>query len=500
MMKYSYGTTFVLNPAYNMREDSKRVILYNSSIDPGIRVDSDDILTFLHPLYAIVLAQFTGTKKLGDIIVELVRVLKLDESKATNLIEPLLSNEKELQFEYDGHNYFLPRHLLIEVEPGSFSRHFNIKDFMIPRQRLDFDSWRLFRPLDCIFMINTLCVTDCVYCFADRRERFNCRIPMGRLKEIIEEARIQGLRSFDLTGGEIFLYPDWCKLIQEIINNGFDPYISTKMPLNPDTINTLKEIGVKRIQISLDTIVPEELKNVLGVDDNYYHAFLKSIKDLNRLGINIYANSQITHYNQDNVTKLIDFLLSLENIKRINVGAAGFSLYRDKDYADYSISLERAQQIESYIDQLKTKTPEHIMLNFPGYTKSDEYQKDKENHSFAKRARCTGNFSSFFLLPDGKVTICEELYFHPAFIIGDLSEQSILEMWNSQKALDLYKLSKDKIQASSPCYTCDEFDDCHQKKGVCWKEVLYAYGDDNWDYPDPRCPKAPAIKRKFFLE
>jgi hypothetical protein len=24
-----------------------------------------------------------------------------------------------------------------------------------------------------------------------------------------------------------------------------------------------------------------------------------------------------------------------------------------------------------------------------------------------------------------------------------------------------------------------------------WKEVISAYGKDNWDYPDPSCPFAP---------
>ncbi len=44
------------------------------------------------------------------------------------------------------------------------------------------------------------------------------------------------------------------------------------------------------------------------------------------------------------------------------------------------------------------------------------------------KPRCSANFYAFVILRDGKVTICEELYLHPKFIIGDLKKQSIMEV------------------------------------------------------------------------
>ena len=35
----------------------------------------------------------------------------------------------------------------------------------------------------------------------------------------------------------------------------------------------------------------------------------------------------------------------------------------------------------------------------------------------------------FVILPDGRVTVCEERYDHPAFLIGDLRRESVEEMW-----------------------------------------------------------------------
>jgi hypothetical protein len=42
-----------------------------------------------------------------------------------------------------------------------------------------------------------------------------------------------------------------------------------------------------------------------------------------------------------------------------------------------------------------------------------------------KGAECSANSSHIFILPDGKVTIGEQLYWKPHFIIGDLSRQTI---------------------------------------------------------------------------
>ena len=35
--------------------------------------------------------------------------------------------------------------------------------------------------------------------------------------------------------------------------------------------------------------------------------------------------------------------------------------------------------------------------------------------------------------------------------------------------------------------------DLPEQQRVCWKMVMYAYGKQNWDYPDPRCPEAPKM-------
>lgn len=502
MLDKNQKEIYILNPSYGLRTDKKRVIIFQKSIDPVVDKESTDILAFIHPIYAIVLSLFNGKDKLQDVIENISKLLRMDKAAIDKLISPLLENEEELTFNYEMQHFHLPKNLLIKNKRNLILEDIDIRQFFIPKTELDFDSWRLYYPLDILFVINSVCATDCIYCYADVRKKIDCQIPMKRLRELIKEARDLGIRSFDLTGGEIFLYSHWEEFLKELVLNNFKPYISTKVPINMRIINKLKDIGINNIQISIDSLVKEELVQILKVKESYREKILETFRNLDDNGFEIYTNTQMTNINENSIEELVNFLSGLKNIKRINVGAAGVSLYNGLEYTKFRPTLEAVNRVDNFIDALKQKFGDRININFSGYLSAEDYfaPKEKKKKNFNTRARCSGNFYALIILPDGRVTICEELYYHPAFILGDLKTQSIEDVWNSKKALELYKLSKDSIQDGSICKTCDEFDSCHQYRGVCWKEILYAYGYDNWDYPDPRCPKAPCPQRLFYLE
>lgn len=93
-------------------------------------------------------------------------------------------------------------------------------------------------------------------------------------------------------------------------------------------------------------------------------------------------------------------------------------------------------------------------------------------------------------MPDGKVTICELMYWNPAFLIGDLREQSIVEVWNSPKAWAIYNQEM-AIRSESRCSSCKVLEFCSNNRRRCVAKVVRAYGDQNADFPDPMCVFAP---------
>lgn len=55
-------------------------------------------------------------------------------------------------------------------------------------------------------------------------------------------------------------------------------------------------------------------------------------------------------------------------------------------------------------------------------------------------------------------------------------------------------------KSTSTCIDCNVYSTCRSRVGVCWKSVLMAYGEANWDYPDPRCPKAPMPYNEIYIK
>lgn len=515
MYKYDLEDVFVFNEKYFLKNDKKRYLLLKRDIHDSLFPDEDnpteDINTIIHPLLALFFTLFNGRRSVKDVVEDYSKLTGIEINFINKFTEKtlneILSFEGKGKFiKFDNHLFYIPLNIILKSNKliKDTANEVDFRSFLIPKKDLDLHSFRYYSPLDCIFEVNFLCYTDCVYCYADRRKQMQCSIPIERMKELIKEARDIGMRAFDLCGGELFLYDKWDVLLEELLKNDFNPYISTKIPLSEEVIRKLKNIGVKAIQISMDSINKAELKKIVKVDGNYLDRLIDMIKCLEKEDFEIFINGQISNLNNkpENVKKMLDYLLTFNNIRRIKLGAIGYSFYKPPgNYEKITPSLSSIKNIEEIVNTYKAKY-KNVAISFSGYSAKDSYIDEPGNKEkrYSDRAKCSGNFYAFIILPDGKVTICEELYFHPKFIIGDLKTQSIEEVWNSERAIELYQFSKKMIQEDSACKTCERNDQCHHFKGVCWKEIIFAYGGENWNYPDPKCPYAPEPYNRFWLE
>jgi len=509
-----YDEKFTFNSSYILKYDIKRFelmekITHDLFKNPDDKIPTEDIYMAIHPLLALLLSFFDGNRSVKDVIDEYSKLTGFDrvhiDGFVKSMINELSTIEKGKYLKFGDSLFYLPKNLLLKERDSKRNvPEIAPEHFMIRSDNLDLTSYRSYLPTDCILEINFKCLTDCIYCYADRKKIKECKIPLSRLIEIIREAKKLKMRSFDLSGGELFLYENWEILLRELLENDFRPYISTKIPINEDIIKKLKHLGIEGIQFSIDSMDEKESKRLLNVGDDYLKKMVKSIEALDKEGIKIAINSQITSINDNpiNTRKLLDYFVNLKNIRSIRLGAAGFSIYQSaENYKKIAPSREKILQIEALIKSYKERY-QNISIAFSGYNTEESILNDDKTKekSFSERARCSGNFYAFIILPDGKVTVCEELYFNPRFILGDLTKQSILDVWNSSKALELYNLSQEMLRSESSCTKCNQFETCHKFKGVCWKNVLIAYGYENWDYPDPRCPFAPKPANDYWIK
>lgn len=488
---------YTLNPYYTLRNDRKRIILCKSpSFKVPLDIAEDDIFVFIHPAFAVMLSLFNGVDTLNTVITKMATIFSTSFQECYEFTSPFLENKKRIGIEYDDVSFEFPKMILLENTNNKYSsREFNYKDYFL-EEELDFTTQRLFEgPTTLRILVNTVCATDCVYCYVDRRIKDNCKIPFERIKELIREAKEMKVVDFDIAGTEIFMYKHWYELVKELTKNGYYPYLSTKLPISEETVIKLKNIGINDLQLSIDTLDEEESVIInRNKKDGYVGRMFKTLKYLEKHNINVAVNTVVTKYNSslDGIKKLLDKISEYSNIEAVTLNPAERSLgCSGKEFDSFKNLAPELETIKNYVYILESNYK--FRLSFADYLDKSEFETDfntkLEKHK--SRAMCSANVSQICILNDGQVTICEELYWDKNFLIGNVLNNSIKEIWQSDKALQLSQLSVDDFSDGSNCKTCRNFEDCRLNLGVCWSNVIMAYGEEHWDFPSPNCPYSP---------
>lgn len=483
-----------LNPAYILRQDGNRVILCG---DESSDDKSEDWFSFIHPYYAMLLSFFSenGTSA-NEKIDKSANYFNKTREYITNLITPLTDNpHRRTIFNKRGALYFPKNTLISSSEPLFRQKEYQSTEFKY-KGLPDLSSNRLEYPLNINLELTMRCYTDCIYCYANRQLPKIPSLTTARILELIQEAKDNNVKNFDINGGEVWLHKDIRPILEKLLTCGFNPLVSTKIPLTHSDLDYLRDIGLKKLQISLDSADDIALGKLLGTPLGYLDKIKDTLAYASKIGLKININTVLTKYNSsvEGVHQLLSLTASYPCVQTHRLNPTGFSLYKD-NFDEIRASRQSIEQLEQRLSQWKEEFDINITLAY--YECENFFNPSYKQSKFKNRAICTGNVWNMVILPNGDVTICEELYSNKRFIIGSVVKNSIREVWNSEEALNLYNLT---LQSSteSNCKDCNEFRACRTGQGVCWKTILMAYGDNNWDFPDPRCPKAPFPYNKFF--
>lgn len=482
---------YMINPRYQLRNEEDKIVLL---MKPSPYSSSS--ICILHPIYAQIVSFVDGCT-IEEAANRAANTIKMPIEKIIRILNSLIENKHPIL----GYHSIFPENMLVKYKEGTIIRKYNLDYFKCNNLNLTLS--RLKYPADIICNLTMKCKTSCIYCYANRQHHF-IPMPIKKICSIIEEAKEHGVVSFKLIGGDIFLYPYWKNVLIKLKECGYLPCLSTKIPIKEDDIKFIKNIlpSDNPLQISLDSLIPDHLKQILKISPNrYIHEMKNTFELLEKYKIPYIINSVICSIN-DNIEDMISIekIVSKSNFLKIwQINAAKCSMYLPYKYREYRPSSENVLKLQIYFQNLQ-KTYKNIKIISPRVLKShNSISQEKKETIFQARVACSGNASSMYILPDGKVTICEELYWHPHFILGDLMKNSINEVWNSEKAINLFHIKQKEISKNSPCSSCKEFNACHTYKHVCWRDIILAYGKDHWDFPDPFCPRAPKIEKEISM-
>lgn len=488
----------VINPQYRLRygEVCTYIIKKNQLIDPQIR-PSEGVISFVPTSIGFILSEI-GRQPYLKSLTYIGEHLGTTPGHIHRLMAQLIENNQMLRLPLDSslRPIIFPKRLLIrssrpsEVSSLPFTGAIDINTSL---DLFNQSSLRPNIPFNLNIMVTNKCTTNCIYCYANRH--LEEKLSTKDLMSIVSQSEETGVVNLTLTGGDLLARADSIDIIKTCIKAGYPPFVSTKTPKSRTFVEKLKDAGLSRLQFSIDSARSVTLSKLINSDKEYLSRTKEFFKACNENQIKLSLRTVITNMNasKDETITLIDFIRQFENISDWTISPAFLSPYKKN-----SCNLTPTDEMLAGVYKISRSQS----LDFPVYyNKMDQngysqIKYDSKASFLRDHFSCIAGSASMSILSDGNCTICEMLYNNPSFRIGNILKETLIQVWNSQKALDIYSGTPNKMSASS-CAQCTLKECCKGGffKHICYVDVAKIYGEENAsDYPDPHCPTSPKYK------
>ena len=109
------------------------------------------------------------------------------------------------------------------------------------------------------------CNLSCIYCHREGEKAPGDPISAAEIAEILRVAAGFGIRSVKFTGGEPMLRPDLIEIIKSV-PTGMESSLTTNGTLLAGLAADLKQAGLRRVNVSIDSLDPAIYKKITGTD------------------------------------------------------------------------------------------------------------------------------------------------------------------------------------------------------------------------------------------
>lgn len=475
-----------LNPQWKMRRDDKQVLLILLST-LEVRYIS------LKPYAAIIISALDGITPELEVIKKLSIWFKEPLEKVKQTLDTLT---KDL-------NHYSREFPAIESlsKPSTAQSKHSVKDFILPKKEYQF-STKLQTPTHALIYLSGSCQTSCQYCYADTDHL--CQYPLLSYEEwlpIIEDLHKNKVYNITFAGGDSGTHPNYAKILAATCDPDTLVFFSTKCFISYESAKTLVEGGwnepvngaVKReFQLSVDSLDEKTCQTMLKVK-GFSKRAITSVENLLKAGIRPKIKGVMTPYNDRQVGDVVKHFVGM------GITSFFFTLYADSFYRHdekMSLSDQRKQELRILLEELKDQYPQIVIEG-----DAIRYQSSPQNldqtpsiesvkNNWSQRSNCSSGRSNFVIAPDGSVLLCEQLPSSKNFVVGNLREQSIEEVWNSEP---LHAITHPKRESfkKTICFDCEEFEDCVQVRGQCFRDNHFDF--HTLYHPQKICPRYLAI-------
>lgn len=286
---------------------------------------------------------------------------------------------------------------------------------------MDFVFGTAFSKPSCIYFYPTWrCNCRCVMCIS--RPRVSAEMPLPIIKEFLLNAR-KWLGPFVLnfTGGEPLVRKDFWEIASYADSLGIKASMMTNGTLiSEKDIQSIRKSGLKRLNISLDSLNPKVYKLIRGKP--YDARLFKTIRLIRDCGIRVNINTIITRQNIKDIPKLVEFV-QRERIGTISLNPLFLGWCSDVKKKLNNI-WPNSRKVEAVIEKMEAyKKKGYPILNSVSHLRLiRRYYKNPE----LSYGRCVMPLT-LRVEPSGDAFVCYER-------VGNVTKNSPEEIWNSDTA------------------------------------------------------------------
>lgn len=211
------------------------------------------------------------------------------------------------------------------------------------------------------FQYNYACNFHCQHCSAER-SRFQSKkdrrqFTIADVKDLFQQADELGLARVTITGGEPLVFKDFDELVAAIDPQKF--YIncdSNGWFLDEKRAKHLKSIGVDRIQLSIDSLNPQEHDNFRRAKGAYERA-MRAIDATLKAGLAIFIQTVVTkqRLHSDEFIKFVEYFnkkgigVFVSYAKPVGAWEGNFDVLVDKNDMKYMEELEKKHNVFTHL-------------------------------------------------------------------------------------------------------------------------------------------------------
>lgn len=309
------------------------------------------------------------------------------------------------------------------------------------------------------FTLTNHCNLRCHMCgqwgikgYMKKNSYHNPDLPVSLWEKTVNEIAKHNVQAVCIRGGEPFLYPEVIDLLTHIKSKNLHISIDTNGTLLKKYAEDIVKLKIDALNISIDG--PSEIHNKVRGVKNCFQQIEESIKETKKY------ESQ----NNTKINKTVCFTISEPSYKGLdempdvtrqlgieNLCIVPYYYYHEETGESYEHIMKKyftcqanswqgfyrkesginINQFIQIFKRFKNNLREINLIPFMDYTEDNYIQWFKDDHTKVDTYNCQNPWRLLDIQPNGDVNFCVDF---PDYIIGNINEHSLSEIWNNDKS------------------------------------------------------------------